>query len=153
MPPERLLMLAAPFLRRYRNVMLRYYRDRTTVTVLLSRYHEIPMNDNPAPAPLSPIVFHILLAMSDGHEHGYAIGKAVEETSGLPVGPGTTYGSLQRMERDGLVVEAAARPGDRRKPFVMTEEGQRALAAEAARIDRLATLARDRDLVPGADIA
>lgn len=101
--------------------------------------------------PLSAVVFQILLAMADGHEHGYAIGKAVEELSGLPMGPGTIYGSLQRMERDGLVEEATARDDDRRKPFVMTEEGRQALSAEAARVDRLAAIARERDLIPGAD--
>ena len=106
--------------------------------------------DGPSHTPLSPVVFHILLAIADGHEHGYAIGKAVEETSGLRTGPGTIYGSLQRMERDGLVEEVEGGE-DRRKPFVMTELGRRALEVEAARIDRLAALARSRDLVPNSD--
>lgn len=108
------------------------------------------MND-PGHTPLTPVVFHILLAIADGDEHGYAIGKTVEETSGLRMGPGTIYGSLQRMERDGLVEEVTDPDDDRRKPFVMTEKGRRALEAEAARIDRLAALARARDLVPGTD--
>lgn len=103
--------------------------------------------------PLTPVVFHILLAMADGHTHGYAIGQAVEEVSGRRMGPGTLYGSLQRMERDGLVEEVLDSDEERRKPFVMTAEGRRALEAEAARIDRLAALARSRDLVPGADRA
>ena len=102
-------------------------------------------------APLSAVVFQILLAMADGHEHGYAIGKTVEEMSGLQMGPGTIYGSLQRMERDGLVAEASERKDDRRKPFVMTEIGRRALRAEAVRIDRLASIVRARDLLPGAE--
>ena len=101
--------------------------------------------------PLSAVVFQILLAMSDGHEHGYAIGKAVAEMSGLKMGPGTIYGSLQRMERDGLVEEAETRASDRRKPFAMTAHGRRVLHLEASRIDRLAALARSRDLVPGTD--
>ncbi len=103
--------------------------------------------------PLTPVVFHILLAMADGHTHGYAIGQAVEEVSGRRMGPGTIYGSLHRMERDGLVEEVLDSDDERRKPFVMTAEGRRALEAEAARIDRLAALARSRDLVPGADRA
>lgn len=103
--------------------------------------------------PLTPVVFHILLAMADGHTHGYAIGQAAEEVSGRRMGPGTLYGSLQRMERDGLVEEVLDSDEERRKPFVMTGEGRRALEAEAARIDRLAALARSRDLVPGADRA
>lgn len=108
------------------------------------------MPDGPQ-GPLSPIVFHILLALADGHGHGYAIGKAVRETSGLNVGPGTLYGSLQRMERDGLVREVESEGSDRRRPFALTDVGRRALSLEAARIDRLARLARDRDLVPEAD--
>lgn len=102
-------------------------------------------------SPLSAVVFQILLAMDEGHEHGYAIGKAVEEISGMQMGPGTIYGSLQRMERNGLVAEAVENDGDRRKPFVMTEDGRRTLRAEAARIDRLASHVRSRDLLPGAD--
>ena len=98
--------------------------------------------------PLSPVVFHILLAMEDGHDHGYAIGKAVRETSGRSIGPGTLYGSLQRMERDGLVREVTSPHDDRRKPFALTAEGRRALEAEAARIERLAALSRARRLVP-----
>lgn len=101
--------------------------------------------------PLSPVVFQILLAMADGHAHGYAIGKAVEELSGMTMGPGTIYGSLQRMERDGLVAEAQEGRTDRRKPFVLTHQGRQALASEAARIDRLATVVRAMDLLTGAD--
>jgi DNA-binding PadR family transcriptional regulator len=108
------------------------------------------MSDETNPTPLTPVVFHILLAMADGHEHGYAIGKAAEETSGLRMGPGTIYGSLQRMERDGLVQERES--GDeRRKPFALTDAGRRALRTEADRIVRLAELARSRDLAAGAD--
>lgn len=101
--------------------------------------------------PLTPVVFHILLAIADGHAHGYAIGQAVEESSGLRMGPGTIYGSLQRMERDGLVAELEDPTDDRRKPYALTDAGLRALEAEAARIDRLAALARSRDLVPRVD--
>jgi DNA-binding PadR family transcriptional regulator len=108
------------------------------------------MPEETSPAPLTAVVFHILLAMADGHEHGYAIGKAAEETSGLRMGPGTIYGSLQRMERDGLVKELEG-GDDRRKPFALTDAGRRALVTEADRIIRLAELARSRDLVTGSD--
>lgn len=49
-------------------------------------------------APLTPAVFHILPAVSEGPQHGYAIMLAVEETSGLARGPGTIYGTLERRE-------------------------------------------------------
>jgi len=67
--------------------------------------------------PLTAAVFHILLALADGPLHGYAVMQAVEETAGpdLRMGPGTIYGSLQRMEDAGLVKEVASRSGDRRR--------------------------------------
>ena len=48
----------------------------------------------PIPAPLTPAVFHILLALADGPLHGYAIMQAVEMSAGEEMGPGTIYGSL-----------------------------------------------------------
>lgn len=102
------------------------------------------------PTPLTPAVFHILLALADGPLHGYAIMQAVEISSGghPPMGPGTVYGSLQRMEEAGLVKEAAARGDDRRRVFMLLPAGRRALAQEAERLSRLAALVRDRRLVP-----
>ena len=101
--------------------------------------------------PLTPVVFHVLMAMADGAEHGYAIGKAVEETSGVRMGPGTIYGALQRLERDGLVREADDDQESRRRPFILTAAGRQALEREAARLQRLAQLAAARNLVPRTD--
>ena len=77
--------------------------------------------------PLTPAVFHILLA--DGPRHGYAIMQAVEESAGteMRMGPGTIYGSLQRMEEAGLVREVSADGHDRRRMFVLQPFGRRAL--------------------------
>ena len=95
-----------------------------------------------APAPLTPAVFHILLALADGPKHGYAIMQAVELTGGpgLPTGPGTIYGSLLRMEEAGLVEERPAPPGERRRIFALQPAGRRALEAEAGGITHLAGL-------------
>ena len=102
------------------------------------------------PVPLTPPVFHILLALADGPLHGYGIMQAVERTAGgePPMGPGTIYGSLQRMEAAGLVKEVAGRTADRRRVFTLLPAGRRALAQEAARLSRLAALVRARHLVP-----
>lgn len=104
---------------------------------------------DPTSAPLSPIVFHILLALTEGPCHGYAIMRAVDESAGgtLSIGPGTVYGSMQRMERDGLVREVPT-DDDRRRTFELTGEGRRALQTESARLTRLAELARHKGLVP-----
>ena len=103
------------------------------------------------PAPLTPAVFHILLALADGPLHGYGIMQAVEATAaGEPaMGPGTIYGSLQRMEEAGLVKELAARADDRRRVFALLPAGRRALVQEAERLARLAALARAKRLIQG----
>src|SRR5215510_5080595 len=99
--------------------------------------------------PLTPAVFHILLALADGPLHGYGIMQAVEQSASSEpsMGPGTIYGSLQRMEEAGLVKELAARTDDRRRVFAIQPPGRRALAAECQRLTRLADLVRARRLV------
>ena len=97
--------------------------------------------------PLTPAVFHILLALSDGPLHGYAIMQAVEESSSSGMGPGTIYGSLERMEEAGLVKEAST-TDDRRRVFALKPAGRAALQAEAERLTRLAALVRAKRLIP-----
>jgi DNA-binding PadR family transcriptional regulator len=101
--------------------------------------------------PLTPAVFHILLALADGSRHGYAIMQAVERSADAepPMGPGTIYGSLQRMEEAGLVREIAAPADDRRRLFALLPAGRRALVHEAERLAHLAALVRGKRLVPG----
>jgi DNA-binding PadR family transcriptional regulator len=101
------------------------------------------------PQPLTPAVFHILLALSDGPLHGYAIMQAVEASAGSAVGmgPGTIYGSLQRMEAAGLVKEVSG-ADDRRRMFALQPAGRRALMSEAERLSRLAALVRAKRLLP-----
>lgn len=109
-----------------------------------------PGNDHPRPPEaLTPAVFHVLLALADEPRHGYAIMQAVEQSSGggVPTGPGTIYGTLQRLEDAGLVREVAARGDERRRVFALQPAGQRALKAESERLVRLAALVRARRLV------
>jgi DNA-binding PadR family transcriptional regulator len=106
-----------------------------------------PRSNTPA-APLTPAVFHILLALADEPLHGYAIMQSVEETSGTGMGPGTIYGSLQRMEAAGLVKELVSRTDDRRRVFALTSAGRAALQAEAERLTRLVAFIRAKRLVP-----
>ena len=102
------------------------------------------------PVPLTPAVFHILLALADGPLHGYGIMQAVEASAANepPMGPGTIYGSLQRMEDAGLVKELPARTDDRRRVFTLLPAGRRALSQEAERLARLAALVREKRLIP-----
>lgn len=108
-----------------------------------------------APQPLTPAVFHILLALSNGELHGYGIMKQVRVDSKgqVNMGAGTLYGSLKRMLEAGLVKESAKRvdpelDDERRIYYQMTSIGKQALAAELERYKNLVTLAQERKLLP-----
>ncbi len=105
--------------------------------------------------PLTPAVFHILLALSSGERHGYGIMKQVEaDAQGkVKMGPGTLYGSLKRMLDTGLVQESTKRvdptlDDERRIYYQITGIGIQALAAELARYQHLVTVAQARKLLP-----
>jgi DNA-binding PadR family transcriptional regulator len=105
-------------------------------------------NRNMPPLPLTPAVFHILLALAEGPLHGYAIMQSVEESSGTSMGPGTIYGTLERLESGGFVRELPAARSDRRRTFALQPAGRTALQNEARRLSRLAALVRAKRLVP-----
>jgi DNA-binding PadR family transcriptional regulator len=105
--------------------------------------------------PLTPAVFHILLALSAGERHGYAIMREVEQDTGgsLKMGPGTLYGTLKRVIASGLVEESDERPDpelddERRRYYRLTPFGLRVAEAEAGRLERLVAEARARRLLP-----
>ena len=70
----------------------------------------------------------ILVSLSDGPKHGYAIMTDVEAGTGRPLGPGTLYAALARLEERGLI-EALA-PVERRRPYRLTGVGARVLAEQ-----------------------
>lgn len=84
----------------------------------------------------------ILVALSDGPRHGYAIMAEVERETGRPMRPGTLYAALSRLERRGLIEALPA--ADRRHPYRLTTAGSRALAAELDRLEALAARGRER---------
>lgn len=106
-------------------------------------------------APLTPAVFHILLALSSGERHGYGIMKQIEvDTQGkVTMGPGTLYGSLRRMLDAGLVRESDKRvdpamDDQRRIYYQVTNLGSQALGAELERYRHILTVAQQRNLLP-----
>jgi DNA-binding PadR family transcriptional regulator len=80
---------------------------------------------------------YILVSLGDGPKHGYAIMIDVEEISGVPLGPGTLYGALARLEQRGLI--EALEPEQRRRPYRLTALGATTLKAQ---LDGLAGFAR-----------
>ena len=107
------------------------------------------MTNNPQDLlPLTPVVFHVLLALTDGRSHGYAIAQEVEHrTDGkVRMGPGTLYGSLQRMCASGLIEESHrgsedTRHGERRRYYKMTTFGRKVLQAETRRLSEVVSFA------------
>ena len=90
--------------------------------------------------PLRPTVLCVLRAVAQGHRHGYAIMRAVEETSAgaVRMGPGTLYGCLQRLCAAELARETDERPeaddDPRRRYYRLTPLGQAVLDAEMERL-------------------
>ena len=101
--------------------------------------------------PLSPAMFHVLVALADGDTHGYAIMKEVEQhTDGaVRLSTGTLYGIIKRLINDGLIREvgAAAAGGDeRRRSYVLTPFGKDVARAEATRLEQTIAIARRKPL-------
>jgi DNA-binding PadR family transcriptional regulator len=107
--------------------------------------------------PLTPAVFHIMLALAGGECHGYGIMQEVDKltNSQMRLGPGTLYRSIQRMVVDGLI-EEREEPGDhpddrgdeRRRYYELTALGRDVARAEAARLKDLVDASRIRGLLP-----
>jgi DNA-binding PadR family transcriptional regulator len=104
--------------------------------------------------PLTPAVFHILMALADRERHGYAIMQEIAARTGRQtiMGPGTLYGSLKRMLEAGLIEEAGERPDpesadERRRYYRLTTRGRKAAVAEAQRLDALVRTARAKRLL------
>lgn len=113
-----------------------------------------------SPHPLTPAVFHILLALADGEKHGYAIMQEVSESTGgaVVLGPGTLYGSIKRMLADGLLEEAGERHDpesrdpesgndERRRYYRITAHGRKTAVSEAERLQGLVRVAQAKRLL------
>ncbi len=95
-------------------------------------------------------VFHMLLALSEGERHGYALKREIRQRTGgkLNLGSCTLYGSINRMLEQGLIEESDERPDphlddQRRRYYRITPLGRRAAQAEAIRLRQLVQLAAD----------
>ena len=103
--------------------------------------------------PLTPLSFHLLLALCAGDNHGYGLMKEVRTRSDGRVNPatGTVYLALQRLEQAGLVGDAGLEePVDgraRRRSWRITSFGRTVAQAESQRLLGLVGLAVDRRLV------
>src|SRR5262245_3295972 len=104
---------------------------------------------------LTTAVFHVLLSLSKGGRHGYGILKDVvaQSEGALRLGPGTIYGTLQRLMELGWVEESespARAIDERRRYYRLTRAGREALRVEVDRLDALVRTARANRIAPGA---
>jgi DNA-binding PadR family transcriptional regulator len=98
-----------------------------------------------ATLPLSPAAFSILIALTDGEKHGYAIMKEISVIApGVKMGPGTLYGTLDRMVSSGLISETSTKDDERRRYYELTSAGLNMLRAEKDRISSLVSIAKAR---------
>jgi DNA-binding PadR family transcriptional regulator len=104
--------------------------------------------DPKALLPLTPAMFHVLIALADGATHGYAILKEVDRlTAGdVRLSTGTLYGIIKRLLADGLI--RASREADpRRRTYVLTAFGRAVARAEAARLEQTLAIAYTKPLL------
>lgn len=100
-------------------------------------------------------MFHILLALSEGERHGYALKREIlRRTEGkLNLGSGALYGNINRMLEQGWIEESGDRPDphlddERRRYYRITPLGRRVAAAEAMRMRELVRLVESRLKIP-----
>jgi DNA-binding PadR family transcriptional regulator len=103
--------------------------------------------------PLSPAMFHVLVALADGDKHGYAILKDVKRrTEGaVRLSAGTLYAVLKRLLDEDMIVETDERPDpalddERRRYYQLTSFGRQVAIAETERMERAIALARAKQL-------
>ena len=77
----------------------------------------------------------ILTSLADGPKHGYGIMTDVTAFSGVRMEPGTLYGALARLERNGWVTPLASQ--ERRRPYQITGAGQEVLAEQLRTMQKI----------------
>jgi DNA-binding PadR family transcriptional regulator len=77
----------------------------------------------------------VLVSLSDGPKHGYSVQRDIEAFAGARLGPGTLYGAINTLERDGLIEAMPA--VDRRRPYRLTSSGRDHLAQQLLTIERI----------------
>lgn len=98
----------------------------------------------------------ILTSLASGPRHGYALVQDIEGFAGVTLGPGTLYGAISRLERQGLI-EAVGTDG-RKRPYRLTTLGTEALEATLAELGAIvdegtARLARARRVATAPGLA
>jgi DNA-binding PadR family transcriptional regulator len=84
----------------------------------------------------------VLASLAAGPKHGHAMLDDIEAMCGTRLGPGTLYGAIARLERQGWIEPLA--PDQRRRPYRLTDAGRSAFAAKIATLQRFVRVGSDR---------
>jgi DNA-binding PadR family transcriptional regulator len=84
----------------------------------------------------------ILISLSDGPKHGYAMTEDIARIADLRLGPGTLYGAIARLESRGMIEPVGAE--DRRNPYRITALGEKALRLRLASIQNVTRIGQSR---------
>lgn len=105
---------------------------------------------------LTPTIFHILVVLSGGERHGYAILREVKEIAEgkSSLGPTTLYRSIRTMLDGKLIEELDERPDpesddERRRYYRLTDLGAKVLSDEVERLESLVKIARQKNVLIG----
>ena len=105
--------------------------------------------------PLTPGMFHVLIALADGEKHGYAIIKEVARRTddAIRLSAGTLYTLIRRFVQEGVIAESDERPDaalddERRRYYRLTDFGRAVAQAEARRMEDALDMARAKKLIP-----
>ena len=102
----------------------------------------------PTQGPMTEAAYYILLALTKPG-HGYGMMQRIKELSGgrIAMGPGTLYGVLTRMNKDGWI--QLTEEDGRRKNYAITDKGRQALQNE---YDRLKMLVNDGKILEEGEV-
>ncbi|HZB60287.1 MAG TPA: PadR family transcriptional regulator [Actinomycetota bacterium] len=79
----------------------------------------------------------VMSSLADGPKHGYAMTKDIQRFAGVLLGPGTLYGALARLQHQGLIEALPA--DDRRRPYRLSDQGAKLLAARLESLQQVVT--------------
>lgn len=100
---------------------------------------------------LTPLMFQILLALSEGQRHGYAVMQEIEDrTDGaFTIGAGSLYRAIKQLVDASLIAEVKPKTivHRQRRYYRLTPAGRRRAAAEARVFGGMVAWAEDARLL------
>jgi DNA-binding PadR family transcriptional regulator len=84
----------------------------------------------------------VLSSLAGGNKHGYAMMEDIEQFAGVRLGPGTLYGAIARLEKEGWIRPVKAT--ERRQPYTLTAAGRRHLESQVASLSAIVGTAAGR---------